>query len=266
MIPYPDINPVAIELGPLKVHWYGLMYLVGFAAAWWLGVKRARAPHSPLKPEQISDLIFYGALGVIIGGRLGYMLFYNFGAYIENPLHIFRVWEGGMSFHGGLLGVGVALYLYSRKVKQPMFKVWDFVAPLSAIGFLAGRIGNFINGELWGRVTDVPWGMVFPHAGDLPRHPSQLYQAFMEGLLLFIILWIYTKKPRPTMSVTGLFLICYGFFRFLAEFARQPDEHLGYLAFGWVTMGQVLSLPMIIGGLLMMIFAYKREAAAATQK
>ncbi len=263
MLTFPDINPVALDLGPVKIHWYGIMYLVGFAAAWWLGHMRAKQPHSPFKPEQISDLIFYGALGAVLGGRLGYMLFYDLANYLEHPLNVFKVWEGGMAFHGGLIGVLVAMWLYSRKLKLGFFVVTDFLAPLVPIGLGAGRMGNFINGELWGKVTDVPWGMVFPHAGELPRHPSQLYQATLEGLALFLILWFYSAKPRPTLAVSGLFLICYGLFRFIVEFARQPDAHIGYLAFGWVTMGQVLSLPMIIAGIVLMVWAYKRQAQAS---
>jgi phosphatidylglycerol:prolipoprotein diacylglycerol transferase len=263
MLTYPHIDPIALELGPLKIHWYGIMYLVGFGAAWWLGNLRARLPHSPLNQEQIADLIFYGALGAVLGGRTGYILFYDLPAYVEHPLNIFKVWEGGMSFHGGLLGVLLAMWLYSRKLKLSFFVVTDFLAPLVPIGLGAGRIGNFINGELWGRVTDVPWGMVFPHAGDLPRHPSQLYQAFLEGVVLFIILWVYSRKPRPTLAISGLFLICYGCFRSFVEFFRQPDAQLGYLAFGWLTMGQLLSLPMIIAGVMLMLWAYKHRTQTA---
>lgn len=259
MLTYPQIDPVALSLGPLKVHWYGLMYLIGFAAAWWLGQHRARKPGAILQPEQIGDLIFYCALGAVLGGRIGYVLFYDLGVYLEHPANIFKVWEGGMSFHGGMLGVITAMLLYGRKVQRAFFELMDFVAPLVPIGLGAGRIGNFINGELWGKVTDVPWAMVFPHGGPLPRHPSQLYQAFLEGLVLFLILWFYSRKPRPTMAVSGLFLLCYGVFRFVVEFARQPDAQLGYLAFGWLTMGQVLSTPMILGGVGLMVWAYRRQ-------
>jgi len=263
MLTYPDIDAVALYLGPLKIHWYGIMYLVGFGAAWWLGQVRARQPHTPLNQEQVADLIFYGAIGAVLGGRVGYILFYDFAAYMEHPLNMLKVWQGGMSFHGGLLGVLVAMWLYSRKLKLGFFVLTDFLAPLVPIGLGAGRIGNFINGELWGRVTDVPWGMVFPHAGPLPRHPSQLYQATMGGLVLFLILWFYSRKPRPTMAVSGLFLICYGCFRITAEFFRQPDPQVGYLAFGWVTEGQLLSLPMVIAGIIMMMWAYKRHSQTA---
>ncbi len=266
MLTYPDIDPVALHLGPLKIHWYGLMYLIGFAAAWWLGTIRAKAPHTPLKPEQVSDLIFYCAMGLIIGARLGYILFYNFSAYVENPMAILRVWEGGMSFHGGLIGVIIAIWMFSRKINQTFFRITDFIVPLTAIGICAGRIGNFINGELWGRVTDVPWAMVFPNGGDLPRHPSQLYEAFLEGIVLFIILWIYTSKPRPTMAASGLFLLCYGIFRFSVEFVRNPDGYVGIPGLQWLTIGQGLSAPMIFAGAILMVLAYKRAGSVATQK
>jgi len=264
VLTYPDIDPVAISLGPLQVHWYGLMYLLGFAAAWWLGKRRAAQQHSPLQPHQISDLIFYGALGVVVGGRAGYVLFYHFDYFLQDPLWLFAVWEGGMSFHGGLIGVIVALTLYARKLDIRFFCMMDFVAPLVPIGLGAGRLGNFIGGELWGRVSDVPWAMVFPNAGELPRHPSQLYQFMLEGLLLFVILWCYSAKPRPTMTVSGLFLICYGLFRFVVEFFRQPDAHLNFVALNWLTMGQLLSLPMIVGGLILFILGQQRSAQTET--
>ncbi len=259
MLTYPQIDPIALQLGPLKVHWYGLMYLVGFAAAWWLGTQRAKQPHSPFKPEQVADLIFYGALGAVLGGRLGYILFYDLPNYMDHPLNVFKVWEGGMAFHGGMLGVFVAMWLYGRKLNLGFFTVTDFLAPLVPIGLGMGRIGNFINGELWGKVTDVSWGMVFPYAGSLPRHPSQLYQALLEGLILFLILWLFSSKQRPPMAVSGLFLLCYGAFRFIVEFVREPDTHLGYQAFGWLTRGQELSLPMIVIGLGMLVWAYQRK-------
>ncbi|MFL1454431.1 prolipoprotein diacylglyceryl transferase [Marinobacter sp. GN3S48] len=259
MLQHPQFDPVAISLGPLKIHWYGLTYLVGFIAGWWLGRIRARKPWSPLSEDQVGDLLFYIALGVILGGRFGYVVFYNFDAFIADPLWLLRVWEGGMSFHGGLLGVMFAMWWYGRKVGSGFWKMADFVAPLVPIGLGAGRIGNFINGELWGKPTDVAWGMVFPQAPDaLARHPSQLYQFALEGVVFFIILWWFSSRPRPRMAVSGLFLVCYGVFRFLVEFVRQPDPQLGYLAFDWLTMGQVLSFPMILAGAGLMVIAYRR--------
>jgi phosphatidylglycerol:prolipoprotein diacylglycerol transferase len=260
VLTYPNIDPVAISLGPLQVHWYGLMYLLGFGAAWWLGQRRAAQAHTALQPKHVSDLIFYGALGVVIGGRAGYVLFYNFDLFLAQPLWLFHVWEGGMSFHGGLLGVIVALGLYARKLDIGFFTMMDFVAPLAPIGLATGRLGNFIGGELWGRVSDVPWAMVFPGAGSLARHPSQLYQFMLEGLLLFVILWCYSSKPRPAMTVSGLFLIGYGLFRFVVEFFRQPDAHLDFIALDWVTMGQLLSMPMVLGGLLLFVLGHQRSA------
>lgn len=257
---HPNFDPVAFSIGPVKVHWYGIMYLIGFAAAWWLGRYRTRKPHSPLKPEELDDLIFYGALGVILGGRIGYILFYNFAAFVENPSIIFKVWEGGMSFHGGFLGVLAACWFFARKQQMPFFVLMDFVAPLTPIGLGAGRLGNFINGELWGKVSDVPWAMTFATGGPEPRHPSQLYEFFLEGVVLFVLLWWFSSKPRPTMAVSGLFSLGYGAFRFLVEFVREPDAHIGYLAFGWVTKGQVLSLPMIVLGILLIALAYRGGA------
>jgi len=276
---YPEIDPVIIEIGPLALRWYGLMYLLGFAGAWLLARRRALRPGSVLAPQQVDDLIFYGALGVIVGGRLGYILFYNFDAWLGDPLVLLRVWEGGMSFHGGLLGVLVAIGLLCRKHRLSFFAVGDFVAPLVPIGLLTGRLGNFINGELWGGPSDLPWAMQVSCAGraDLcldklglpygtqltpPLHPSQLYEAALEGLALFIILWLYSAKPRAVPSVAGLFLLGYGAFRFLIEFVRMPDSHLGYLAFDWLTMGQLLSLPMVLAGLALMWWARRQSKQA----
>jgi len=259
---YPQINPVAISIGPFDIHWYGITYLVGFAAAWWLAIRHTkRREDLPFTTDDIADLLFYCALGVILGGRLGSVLFYNFDALLKDPLMILRIWQGGMSFHGGFIGVAVAVIIYSRKRGISIFEVGDFVAPLTAIGLGLGRIGNFINGELWGRVTDVPWGMVFPdeRAGLLPRHPSQLYQFFLEGVVLFSILWIFSRKRRPLMSVSGLFLLCYGLLRFFVEFFRQPDAHLNFVAFNWMTRGQQLCIPMIILGAFMIWYAYRRD-------
>ncbi|MCC5856591.1 MAG: prolipoprotein diacylglyceryl transferase [Ectothiorhodospiraceae bacterium] len=259
MLTYPDIDPVALQLGPLAIHWYGLMYGLGFLAGWWLGRMRAREPWRPVTPPQMSDLVLYVALGVILGGRIGYILFYDMGQVLDDPLRLIRIWQGGMSFHGGLIGVLLACLLFARKAGTGFFRLMDFVAPLVPIGLGAGRIGNFINGELWGKPTDLPWGMVYAPLGADPRHPSQLYQFLLEGVVLFIALWLFSRKPRPTMSVSGLFLVLYGVFRFVVEFARMPDAHIGYLAFGWVTMGQVLSLPMILGGGLLLVLAYRRN-------
>ncbi|HHM04344.1 MAG TPA: prolipoprotein diacylglyceryl transferase [Gammaproteobacteria bacterium] len=263
MLTYPDIDPVAIHLGPVKVHWYGLMYLAGFAAAWWLGRRRAARPGSGWNDQQVGDLIFYGALGAVLGGRVGYILFYDFDSYLENPLRMLKVWEGGMSFHGGLLGVIVAMWLFGRKQGKPFLGVTDFMAPLAPIGLGCGRIGNFINGELWGKVSDAPWAMVFPTGGPLPRHPSMLYEAFLEGAVLFALLWWYSSKPRPAGAVSGLFLLGYGVFRFAVEFVRVPDAQLGYLAFGWLTMGQVLSTPLIVAGAALLGRACRAGARSA---
>ncbi len=269
MLTYPDIDPIAFELGPLKVHWYGLMYLIGFATAWWLGRRRAGEDWRGWKPAELDDLIFYVAIGVIVGGRLGYVLFYDFERFLAAPSSILALWRGGMSFHGGLVGVLLAMALYGRRTGRSFFQVADFVAPLIPPGLGAGRLGNFINGELWGKVSDVPWAMVFPdpRAGSLPRHPSQLYQMLLEGVALFVLLWVYSRKPRPTMAVSGLFLVGYGVARFVVEFVRVPDAQLGYLAFGWLTMGQLLTIPMLVFGVLLLAWARRHPpaVAAATQ-
>jgi phosphatidylglycerol:prolipoprotein diacylglycerol transferase len=259
MFVYPHPDPVALSIGPLHVRWYGLMYLVGFLAAWWLARRRAAQPHSTWTPAAVDDLIFYCALGVILGGRLGWMLFYGTEHLLENPLSIVRVWEGGMSFHGGLVGVLCALALFARRYRKPLVDVFDFTTPLPAIGFGAGRIGNFINGELWGKPTDVPWAVI---VDGTPLHPTQLYEALLEGLVLFTILWWFTSQPRPRWAPSGLFLVLYGVFRFAVEFVRVPDENRGYLLFGWVTMGQLLSLPMILAGLAMLAYAYQRRESS----
>jgi len=279
MLTYPDIDPVALSLGPLKIHWYGLMYLVGFASAWILGRRRASRPGSSWTPAMVDDVIFYAVIGIIAGGRLGYMLFYGFDQILANPVNLLKIWEGGMSFHGGLIGVLIAMWLFARRYGRRFFEITDFVAPLVPIGLLAGRIGNFINGELWGHRTDMPWGMQLPCARfpeycanlpygvqwSLPVHASQLYEAALEGLTLFLVLWIFSRKPRPVMAVSGLFLLGYGIFRFSIELIRSPDAHIGYLAFDWFTMGQLLSLPMVIAGIVLLILAYRPHNTTAPQ-
>lgn len=272
MFIHPNIDPVIFTIGPvsipflgeqsLSVQWYGLMYLLGFAAAYLLAsVRRQRLGWDS---EDVSDLIFYAALGVILGGRVGYMFLYQFNKLQHDPLSLFKVWEGGMSFHGGLLGVGVAMLLFARKKNLRFFTVTDFVAPLAPLGLFFGRMGNFINQELWGKTTDLPWGMVFSNGGDLPRHPSMLYEAFLEGLVLFTVLWLYSKTPRPIGRVTGLFLLGYGFFRFLVEFVRVPDEHIMYIAFNWLTVGQLYCVPMLLLGLYLLLRPVVEKQRVAT--
>ncbi|MFM5017366.1 prolipoprotein diacylglyceryl transferase [Aeromonas veronii] len=254
---FSQIDPVAFSLGPLSVRWYGLMYLFGFAFAMWLAGRRADAPNSGWTRNEVSDLLFYGFLGVILGGRVGYVLFYNFDLFLADPTYLFKIWTGGMSFHGGLIGVITAMIWFAHKTKRHFFTVADFVAPLIPFGLGVGRIGNFLNGELWGRVTDVPWAIIFPEAGPEPRHPSQLYQFALEGVVLFIILNLFWRKNPPRGAISGMFLLFYGLFRFLVEFVRQPDSQLG-LYFQEISMGQILSTPMIIAGALMIWAAYKR--------
>jgi len=248
MLTHPQFNPVALQIGPLAVHWYGLMYLLAFALAWWLGRWRIRRGLSDLTQRQLEDLIFYGVLGIVLGGRLGYALFYQTQQYLADPASLLYLWQGGMSFHGGLLGVLVALFLFARRYGKTFLQIGDTAAPLVPLGLAAGRVGNFINGELWGRATDLPWGMVFPQSGTMiARHPSQLYQMALEGLLLFVLLWLFARKPRAVGQISGLFLTGYGLLRFLVEYTREPDAFLGLLAAG-LSMGQWLSLPMIIIG------------------
>jgi phosphatidylglycerol:prolipoprotein diacylglycerol transferase len=260
---YPEFDSIAISVGPLQIRWYGLMYLLAFAMAWWLGRRRAKRPDSGWTALQVDDLVFYGAMGIILGGRIGYMLFYGSSQLVDHPLSIFKIWEGGMSFHGGLLGVIVALLLFARKSGQTFWQIADFTTPLVPLGLGFGRIGNFINGELWGSAADpnAPWSVM---VNGKALHASQLYEAFLEGFLLFAVLWVYSAKPRPVMAISGLFLLLYGIFRFLVEFVRVPDAHLGYLAFGWVTMGQVLSLPMIIAGVVIISIVYSHNLARNT--
>ena len=272
-----NFDPVAITIGPLDIHWYGVMYLLAFLAFWWLGNRRAvRQPWRGWTGQDVSDVLFYGMLGVIAGGRIGYMLFYGFDLLRQDPLSVFRVWDGGMSFHGGLLGVIVAMAWFGRRTRRSFWQVADFVAPLVPLGLAFGRLGNFIGGELWGRLSGVPWAMIFAKStgyapgenaalteawqsgalDHLARHPSQLYQAALEGLALFLILIWYSARSRPKGAVAGLFLLGYGVFRLVAEFFRQPDEHIGFLTLQWMTMGMLLSLPMIAAGIIVMVFAY----------
>ena len=258
MLTYSEIDPIIFSVGPLAVRWYGLMYVIGFIAAWILASRRARERGSPVKPNQVDDLIFLAMIGVIVGGRLGYSIVYGWELWLDDPLYVFKITQGGMSFHGGLVGVMVAMWLFGRNRGLGMWQVTDFVAPLVPIGLGTGRIGNFINNELWGKPTDMPWG--FNVNGQI-LHPSQLYEALLEGLVLFSILWVFSSRPRPHMAVSGMFLLWYGFFRFFVEFYRLPDADLGYLAFGWVTMGQILTAPMIIAGAILLFLAYRNEPA-----
>lgn len=282
MLQFPNFDPVAISIapfdildktiGPLNVHWYGIMYLFAFASAWLLAFYRSKAPNSPIVKQDIENLITYGAFGVILGGRCGYVIFYNFDRWMSDPLWLFRVWEGGMSFHGGLIGVIVAMIIYAHRIRVPFLALMDFVAPIVPLGLGFGRIGNFIGQELWGRVSDVPWAMVFPKAGDpagVARHPSQLYQATLEGVVLFVVVFWFSAKPRPRGAVSGLFLILYATFRSIVENFRQPDADIGFDLLGWVTRGQLLSLPLFIVGFGLLIYAYVgggKKAAKLTTK
>jgi phosphatidylglycerol:prolipoprotein diacylglycerol transferase len=286
MIAYPSIDPILVSIGPfgpvgpLAIRWYGLMYVIGFGVGWWLGRRRASQPGSSWTPADVDDAVFFAALGVIAGGRIGWVLFYGFAEFLADPLMLFRIWEGGMSFHGGLLGALVCVAIFARRRGRSIADVFDFMAPLPGVGLLAGRVGNFINGELWGKPTDLPWGFTVDpavlhlnQAAEARRlcerfaidpcvlhvHASQLYEGLLEGLLLFVILWMFTARPQPRLAPSGLFLVCYGVFRFIVEFVRVPDENRGYLLFDWVTMGQILSTPMIIAGLVLLAIAYRRN-------
>ncbi len=280
MLTYPTIDPVAVQIGPLAVHWYGLMYLIGIFGGWALLAWRTRRRDVAWVPNQIGDLIFYCAIGIVVGGRLGYVCFYNFTFYFAHPMNIFYVWDGGMSFHGGLIGVLLACGFYAWRHKRHFFDIMDFIAPVVPIGLAAGRLGNFINGELWGKIAHVPWAMRLPcadprfterychgtTAGFSPPHqPSQLYELLLEGVLLFIICWVFSMKPRPRMAVAGVFALGYGIFRFFVEFFRLPDPQLGYLAFNWLTMGQILSIPLIVIGIVLLVLAYRKRAWAPTE-
>lgn len=261
MLVHPQFDPIAFAVGPLAVRWYGLSYLLAFVLFLVLGRLRAQKGPTPgWAAQDLDDLLFYGVLGVVLGGRLGYVLFYKPGYYFDHPLEIFAVWQGGMAFHGGFLGVLVALWLFGERRGRSWLAVTDFIAPLVPLGLASGRLGNFINGELWGRPTDVPWAMIFPQVDPLPRHPSQLYQFALEGVTLFLVLWWFSSRSRPLGAVSGLFLAGYGIFRFLAEFGREPDNFLGLLALG-LSMGQWLSLPMILAGAAMLWWAYRRDGA-----
>ena len=260
MLVYPDIDRVAFELGPFKVHWYGLTYLAGFALSYLVGRHRARRDDTPVTPQQVEDLIFFGALGVILGGRIGYLLFYGWAEVQKDWHYVYRFWEGGMSFHGGLLGVLLAMWLFARRQDRRFLEITDFVAVFTPLGLFCGRIGNFINGELWGKPTDLPWGFLYD---GVVRHPSMLYEAALEGVALFLILWFYTSRPRPVGAASGLFLVGYGVFRSLVEFVRVPDAQYEYLAFGWLTMGQVLSAPMIVLGIILMVRATRGARGTA---
>ena len=278
--PLINFDPIAVSIGPLDIHWYGVMYLLAFLAFWGLGNRVAKKRSWwGWSQQDVSDVLFYGMLGVILGGRVGYMLFYGFDLLLQNPLSLFKIWDGGMSFHGGLAGVIIAMAWFARRKQRSFWEVSDFVAPLVPLGLAFGRLGNFIGGELWGRLSDVPWAMIFAkstgfraadsaalleawRAGELDhlaRHPSQLYQAGLEGLALFVILMWYAAKPRPRSAVSGLFLFGYGIFRLIVEFFRQPDDHLGFLAMQWLTMGMLLSMPMIAAGAVLVLYAYRSD-------
>ncbi len=254
---FPRIDPIAFSIGPLAVRWYGVMYLFSFAAAWLLGRHRAKR-NGAFTPQEFDDLLTWGIFGVVLGGRLGYILFYDLAYYLKNPLELFMVNHGGMSFHGGMLGVIFGMWICARRRGKTLFQVMDFMAPLVPPGLFFGRMGNFINGELWGRVTTEPWGMVCPGAGPLPRHPSQLYEAFLEGIVFFCLLWAFSAKPRPRCAVSGVFLVGYGLFRFIVEFFREPDAHLGFVALDFLSMGQILCLPMIAFGVVLLALAYRK--------
>jgi phosphatidylglycerol:prolipoprotein diacylglycerol transferase len=256
VLTHPSFDPVIFQIGPLAVRWYGVMYLAGFLCAWWLGRRRIVQGLAPIDRAQLDDLLFAIVVGVILGGRLGYVVFYKPLYYLQHPLEVFALWQGGMSFHGGFLGVLAAAGFFAWRQRVRWWDLMDYVAPLVPVGLGTGRLGNFINGELWGRVTDLPWGMVFREAGPSPRHPSQLYEMALEGIALFALLWWFSSRPRPRMQVSALFLLGYGVFRFACEFTREPDAFLGLLALG-LTMGQWLSLPMILAGVV--LFAWSRR-------
>jgi phosphatidylglycerol---prolipoprotein diacylglyceryl transferase len=258
---YPHFDPIAFQVGPVAVRWYGLMYLAAFLLTW-VGLRsRAKLPWSKVKPANVDDVVFYGALGAIVGGRVGYMLIYGLSELVADPLSLFTVWKGGMSFHGGLAGVLIAMWVLAKRSGIKFFDITDAIAPWASGGIFFGRMGNFINGELWGKTTspDAPWAVIVD--GE-PRHASQLYEAFLEGALLCFVLWLYTKKPRPTMAASGLFLVLYGVFRIVIEFVREPDRQLGYVALGWITTGMLLSVPMVIAGVVLLVLSHRNGADA----
>lgn len=263
-IPYPDIDPVFLRLGPLQFRWYGLMYLIGLTLAYFIIVARAKAQKLPMNKDQVYDMIVYAAVGVFAGGRIGYVLFYNLSYYLENPLKIFAVWEGGMSFHGGLIGTIVALVLFAKRQGITMLTIADLAAGVTPVGLGLGRIGNFINGELYGRPTDVDWCMVFPTGGPACRHPSQLYEALLEGLLLFTVLWLISRRSPPPGTIFGAFLVGYGLCRIVVEFFREPDAQIGFV-FGTISIGQLLSLPMVVAGAVILAIAYQRKHPVSTE-
>jgi len=254
-----DFDPVAFTVFGWPVHWYGIMYLIGFVGGWWLGRVQAKRPNSGWTKQEVDDWLFYVGMGVILGGRVGYALFYGWDQMAHDWLFVFKIWQGGMSFHGGLLGVLFGMWLFARRYKKGFMATVDFTAPCVIIGLGAGRIGNLINGELWGKPTDLPWAMIFPHADNLPRHPTPLYEFILEGVVLFIVVWMFAKKPRPTMAVSGVFALVYGVSRTLVETVRLPDAHIGYLAFDFVTMGMLLSLPLVIIGIVFLWLAYRKN-------
>ena len=269
MIPFPAIDPVAMRFGPLAVRWYGLAYVVGIGLGWWLLHRRAsRGAAGGWTVEEVSDLVFYGALGAVVGGRIGYVLFYNFAATLADPLEAFAVWHGGMSFHGGVLGFIAAMACYAFRRGRGFFDATDFVVPVVPLGLMMGRIANFVNQELWGAPTKLPWGVVFtmPAAGGVPRHPSQLYEAALEGIVLFAVLNVLSARRPPRAVVSAAFLIGYGIIRFGIEFIREPDAPIGYLAWGWLTMGQLLSTPMVLAGLALLVYGLEQAAPRATRR
>jgi phosphatidylglycerol:prolipoprotein diacylglycerol transferase len=260
MIPYPHIDPVLLALGPLKIRWYGIAYVVGFLSAWSLAKRRASRPGSTWTMVDVEDLIFFSVFGVVLGGRLGYLCFYGQDQLARDPSYWYKVWEGGMSFHGGLIGVLLAMCFFAYRRTRSIGDVFDFVAPIPGIGILCGRIANFVNSELWGKATDLPWGFAVPtERGVVVLHASQLYEGLLEGLLMFVIMWTFTSRPQPRWVPAGLFLVLYAIFRIMVEFVRVPDSQLGYLAGGWLTMGILLSIPMLVVGIAMMALGYARR-------